>query len=722
MPGWMFSEPSIAWFTLVGATAILTRIRYGLAVQVGVLLIGVGVLVGGYRIVSVPLPKEIGLPSAAQVFDREGRLIGTYSKVRRFIIETDELPNFVTEAVIAAEDHDYFSHHGFSPRAMVRALWSNVTSLGIREGGSTVTQQYVKNALLQDRSRTITRKLKEAVLAVKLEDRHSKKQILSFYLNTIYFGRGAYGIEAASRSYFDKHATALTVNEAAYLAGIIRAPEAYQADEHPGRARVRRDAVLEDMADLGYIGAGRADRIMARPVVFASGVEQRSRHVRAAYFMEWLRREYLYPRFGECLYTCGLKIHTTLDLDLQRSAERAVDDALDRPDDPEAALVALTPAGEVRAFVGGRAFSDAVAASGFNYASDLPGRQAGSALKPFTLLAAIEQGMSAGDVIQGSSPATIRSDACGDRRSKDWTVSNYDAVSYPPMTLARATAFSVNTAYARLISSVGPRSVARLVSRAGFGRHGTSGDRRIKPYCSLALGSLDVTPLEMARAYAIFQSNGVLPRVSPILYVEDDEGTCLFTSEAGEEECEEREDEATGQIASPSSVAAVDQALGDVVVSGTGRGAALDRFTAAGKTGTSQLNTDAWFAGYTGELVASVWVGHPAASDGKSVPQMRRCPRSICRPVDGDDVTGGTIPADIWASFMNEAMAKLDPEVPEGPGGPGPGPALPGHQDPGEEAVTKPSKEKGTQPEPLPSPRPSDSGGLIPIPPLPVPP
>ena len=241
-------------------------LRYGWLLPVGAILVGAGILVLTYAFASIPLPQDIRLTSSAEVFDVNGKLIGTYSdEIKRFLIDTDKLlakKPFVGEAVIAAEDRQFYEHNGVSLRGIARAAWANLTGGEVQQGGSTITQQYVKNAVLQDPSRTVTRKAKEAILAIKLERRYSKKQILGFYLNTIYLGRGAYGIEAAARAYFDTHAEDLSLKQMAYLAGIIPAPERYQADENPVGARERRDRTLTLMAEEGFISDERAERAL----------------------------------------------------------------------------------------------------------------------------------------------------------------------------------------------------------------------------------------------------------------------------------------------------------------------------------------------------------------------------------------------------------------------------------------------------------------------------
>lgn len=716
MVAWLVSPVGIASISVILMTTILSRMRHDWRAQVAILVIGFGALAGSYKIVSIPLPASVGLPSPSSVYDVSGRLIGTYSDVRRFIIDTTELPAFVNEAVLVAEDRDFFSHRGLSVKGMLRAAWSNLSSGRVSQGGSTIDQQYVKIAILHDSARTVTRKIKEAVMAVKLNQTYSKREILNFYLNTVYFGRGAYGIEAASRTYFGHQAASLKLSEAAFLAGIIRAPEAYQPDEHPKDARSRRDATLNAMADERYITRAKARALIREPLRFSPDIDRRAYKQNAAYFMEWLRREYLAEEFGECLYTCGLKIYTTLDLDMQRYAEEAVAQYLPGSNDPQAALVAMTPGGEVRAMVGGREFRNAAAASGFNLATDLPGRHAGSAFKPFTLLTALNEGISTQSSLSGAGPRAIDSRPCGNAR-EPWLVENFGGMSYGTLTLDQATSQSVNTAYADLIARVGPQKVARLVAKAGFARTGAAA-RTIPGYCSLALGSLDVTPLEMARAYAGFAGRGVVPPVVPIIYIADALGSCLKSFSYLAEGCEAEAVEEGVRIASTDTTETLNLTLSHVIESGTGIAAAIGR-PAAGKTGTSQNFTDAWFTGYVPQLASAVWVGYPAKEGSRLVPQMRSCrDRRLCRTVDGADVSGGTIPARIWAYFMRRATQRYriayftgrpssaDPEIPSVNAAREDRPPVP--SDPG----SRPTVE----PEPSSSPR----AGPIPLP-LPIP-
>ncbi len=626
---------------------------------------GSGILGLTYAFASIPLPEELDLDSSAEVYDRHDRLIGTFSgEVRRFLIDTDELKPYVGDAMVAAEDRDFYDHNGVSLRGIARAAWANVTGGKISQGGSTITQQYVKNAVLEDPSRTITRKIKEAILSIKLERRYSKRQILGFYLNTIYLGRGAYGIEAAARAYFDKNATELTLSEAAYFAGIVSSPENYQPDSNQKGARARRNRVLATMEEQGFITGRRAERASRGRVRLAVDESATPRRQEAAYFMEWLRKEYLYPKYGNDLYTAGLKIYTTFDPAMQAEAERAIDSVLTEPNDPEAALVSTTPKGEVRAFVGGRDFTDVRTARGFNFASDFPGRQPGSAFKPFTLVTAIEEeDISPQSRFSGASPTYV--DECaGEDGIPPWEVENYGGSSYGTITLDQATTNSVNAVYAQLVAQVGPENVAELLG--GFGFAPKYGEKEIVPNCSLALGgSLDVTPVEMARAYAGFAARGNVPEIMPIRYITDSAGDCLeeFRPEKGLE-CDDEVKLDYEQAVEQNSADVLNQTLTHVVQGGTAISAGLPGRPVAGKTGTTQNNVDAWFAGYVPQLVTVVWMGYPAEQGGDLVPQMGYCSDlELCRPVRGREVTGGSFPAQIWHNFMIEATEGMEVAV-----------------------------------------------------------
>jgi penicillin-binding protein 1A len=712
-------------------------LRYGWILPVAAILVGGSILALTYVFASIPLPEDIELESAAEVFDLQGNPLGEFSgEERRFLLGQDELrplvSGYVGDAVVAAEDRDFYEHGGISVRGMLRAAWANLTGGEISQGGSTITQQYIKNAILRDTRRTITRKVKEGILAIKLERRYSKREILSFYLNTIYLGRGAYGIEAAARTYFDKPAADLTLGEAAYLASIIPAPESYQPDENPRGARERRDRVLNVMVDEGYVTAGEAARAGRGRVKAAPGATGLSKHQQAAYFMEWIRKDFLEPEFGKCLYTCGLKIYTTLDPEMQSYAEEAVDSVLTEPEDPQAALVSVTPRGEVRAFVGGKDYTNVRRARGFSFASDNK-RQTGSSFKPLTLATAIEEGISPSSRFSGRSPYTITDPECAGPDGL-WQPENYGGSQYGTVTLDQATTNSINTVYAQLVAEVGPEKVAEMVEDFGFQPEG--GGEDIAPNCSLALGTLDVSPVEMARAYAAFAARGDLPEITPIRYVTDSDGNCLVEFLPRKGDCQDERKPDVEQVIEENSADVLTEVLTHVVEGGTATVANIGR-PVAGKTGTTQDNKDAWFGGYVPQLTTVVWMGYPCQDktcsdsdpDNDLVPVMGYCSDpELCRPVRGIEVTGGSSvgPAAIWAAFMlraTEGMEVLDfaepADLPDRViNSPAPVPIAPS---PTKSEKAKPSPSPipspSPAPSPLPSPAPSPEPTDIPTPP-----
>ena len=629
------------------------------------LVIGGGILALTYAFASIPLPRDIKLSSSAEVFDRNGVRIGTFSnEIHRFLIDTTELPKYVGQAVVASEDKDFYEHGGISLKGILRAAWANLTGGEIQQGGSTIAQQYIKNAVLQDPERTITRKIKEAILAIKLERRYSKRQILGFYLNTIYLGRGAYGVEAAAEVYFGEDADELTLPQAAFLAGIIPSPESYQPTSNPVGARSKRDHVLDLMAQQGYISRERAERAKRTKIVVEKVTRRSIENQKAAYFMEWLRKEYLYPEYGDRLYTGGLKIYTTLDLKMQEEAENAIGSVLTETEDPQAALVSMTPDGAVRAFVGGRDFRSVKQARGFDYASDRPGRSPGSSAKPLTLLTAIEEGISTSSRFSGRSPVTIPAEDCG---GTEYEADNYGGTQYGTLTLDQATTNSVNTVFAQLIAQVGPEKVAKTFDEFGFdGTPFTEKVDHVKPFCSLALGVLETPPVQQARTYAAFAAGGILPEVQPITHIDDSNGDCLVEYRPVRDlECGRVDPLETKRVADENDIAVLTETLTHVVEGGTATAANIGR-PVAGKTGTAQEYKDAWFAGYIPQLTTVVWEGYPIVKQksGKEIqPLMQACADPVvCKPVHGYTVTGGgtpVSPAVIWADYMSKAVAEL---------------------------------------------------------------
>jgi penicillin-binding protein 1A len=535
-----------------------------------------------------------------------------------------ELPSHLVDAVVAIEDERFWLHGGVDLQAMARALLANVESGEVVQGGSTITQQYLKNVLLSAEV-TIDRKVEELIAALRLEESLSKEDILERYLNAVYFGAGAYGVGTAARTYFAKDVSQLTLAESALLAGLIRAPSALDPYHDEDAALGRRRVVLDKMADLGWIDPSDRDAAADEPLDLVPRDDIGK--VRYPYFVAEVQRRLLAdPAIGEtpderyeALFRGGLHIYTTLDPAIQDAAEQAMFSVLPE-DGPSGAMVAIDPRnGHVRALIGGRDFydpDDPVAR--FNLATQ-GRRQPGSAFKPFVLAAAIEAGLSLDSVFDGGENVTIVTP------SGDWFVENYDGANFPRLTLTEATVYSVNVVYARVMDLIGPTAVADLAERAGI-----SGD--LLPYHSLALGGQAVTVLDLTSAYGTFANGG--DHVEPVFVteIEDGEGVNHYTAVP-----------LVDSAVDADVAATVTAALTEVVRRGTGQQARIGR-TTAGKTGTSEDHVDAWFVGYTPELVAGIWLGFPEGAIPMEYPRT------------SFSITGGTWPANIWARFASEAL------------------------------------------------------------------
>jgi len=616
-----------------------------------------------YANISIP-----NAPPQAQttfVYDIHGKQIASFhATVNRTDIPFSDMPASLRQAVIAVEDKGYYHHGGISFLGIFRAAWTNITHGQIEQGGSTITQQYVKNVYTGS-ERTFSRKIKEAILAVKLDHKYSKDEILARYLNTVYFGNGAYGAEAAARTYFGIPARKLSVAQSALLAGIIRSPGTYDPVHDPVQAKARRDLVLDLMANQGYISAATALQLKTEPIVVKKVRGQSSG--RFPYFIDFIRRQML-DQFGEQLtYSGGLRVHTTLNSAWQQDAEQAIKSHLPGAHDPTAALVAIDPnTGAIRALVGGRNFQK----DQFNAAIQAH-RGAGSSFKPFTLTAAFQQRIDPKSVWNGPPQITIPNKECY-TNGTPWVVHNFADESAGTMTLLQATAHSVNTIFAQLVTKVGPSSVVDVAHKMGI-------QSNLQSVCSITLGSQGVTPLEMANAYATLDARGV--RHGPIGWsrVNDSSGSVLDKPDT------------TGQRAIDQNDAdLVTYALQGVIQSGTGMAASIGR-PAAGKTGTDQNFKNAWFCGYTPQLTTCVWMGY----------LKKESPMTNVEGVSA--VAGGTIPAAIWHDFMSAAMQGLPAET-------FPSPSFAGYN-------RHPSGTVSPTPSPSPSPTPSPtSSGIIPLP------
>jgi penicillin-binding protein 1A len=566
--------------------------------------------------------------------------IATFSAEEdRINVPIEELPAAVTQAVLATEDRDFYDHGGVDPVGIARALYQDVRGVGTKQGGSTITQQYVKNAYLTS-ERSITRKIKEAVLSVKLERELEKDDILGRYLNTIYFGRGAYGVGAASRAYFGKDVRQIGVPEASYLAGLIRSPGSADAQDDPEEATRRRGTVLAAMRQEGYISADEEARVGAMGWEYV--IPRRDRRelqlipawqgIGAEYFIEAVRQQ-VAAKYGEdMLYGGGLRIYTTIDRDLQEAAWNAVTSTLDEPDDPAGALVAVDEYGQVRAMMGGRDIGTDKVNLALGKQGGGSGRQAGSAFKPIVLAEAIHQGISLNSRFEAPARLVLPRANAGE----DWNVRNYGGTEQGVLDLVDATRVSSNTAYAQLMMEVGAESAARMARNLGV-------SAELPVVNSLVLGTGEVSVLDMATAFSTFANRGVRNNPTMIAKIEQ-------VDEEGDLSVVQQHTPSGDRVLTEAEADLVSYCLRKVVLEGTARSANIGK-PVAGKTGTTQDNRDAWFVGYAPRLTAAVWMGYPGAPGEE--------PRFM-DDVHGREVTGGSFPAEIWAKFMRVATADLE--------------------------------------------------------------
>ncbi len=562
-------------------------------------------------------PQSVAFKPAetSVVYAADGSVLAEWhAEQDRTVIPIEQMPQHLQDAVVAIEDERFYQHEGVDLQGIVRALRANASSGEAVQGGSTITQQVVK-LLFTGNERTLARKVKEALLAYQLEARTDKRRVLETYLNLVYFGEGAYGVESAAKRYFGKRAADLDLSEAATLAGVIASPARYDPIAHPEAARERRDRVLRKMRELGMISEEQFAAAAAAGIKLAARPDAGGQF--APYFVEHVKQQLIERLGSETVFEGGLRVHTTLDPVLQRHAEEAAHALLPDKDDPEAALVCLdTATGDVLAMVGGRDFSKGQ----FNLAVQGK-RQPGSAFKPFVLVTALAQGVKPTDVFEATPYST---------RVKDgiWRVQNYEnEKTAPAMTLAAATNWSVNAVYARLVMKVGPDNVVKMAQAMGI-------DTRLEPNPAIALGGLTtgVSPLEMASAYSTLATGGIRREPVAITKVTDRTGAVVLAPV--------REDRRVIPAAVAKTASAM---LHDVVEQGTGQAAKLPVW-AAGKTGTTQAYRDAWFVGWAGRLCTAVWVGYREGQVSMT-------------DVHGIKVTGGSFPARIWQRFMSKAIA-----------------------------------------------------------------
>ena len=581
------------------------------------------------------------LAESSRILAADGSVVtALHGEENRETVPLARVPLALRNAVVAIEDERFWEHKGVDTKSVLRAVYANAAEGEVVEGGSTITQQYVKNELVGP-DRTLRRKLREASLAYQLERRYTKERILELYLNTIYFGNGAYGVQAAANEYFGIAVDQLGLAQAALLAGLIRAPNRTDPYLRPEVAAGRRRVVLEKMVELGWATTEQAAAAGAEPLLSATPAADR---YPAPHFVERVKRFILDdPRFGptpdarrDLLFKGGLRITTTLDRRRQAAAEAAIARVLSSPEtDPAAAVVSIEPGtGFVQALVGGRDFFGSAAEAKFDLATQ-GSRPAGSAFKPFVLAAALEQQVPVTKFYDAPATLTIP------LPREPWTVSNYEGQGGGRMTLVDATIRSVNTVYAQLILDVGPADAVATAARLGI----TS---PLQPLPSAVLGTNDVTPLEMASAYGTLANRGLAVPPVFVTRVVGSDGRVLFQHQHSQKRV----------LAQGSADVAVD-VLRQAVERGTGVKARIGR-PVAGKTGTGQEWRDAWFVGFTPELATAVWVGFPDRQ------------RSMVPPATRILVTGGSWPAEIWGLYAAEALADVPagefpvPPAPEG--------------------------------------------------------
>src|SRR5437899_7444843 len=582
------------------------RIKIGRLVYWGAVLglwaaiavIGVVIWVGAHLppIQSLEIPKR---PPTIQIVGIDGSMLAQRGEMAGANVSLKDLPPYLPKAFIAIEDRRFYSHFGIDPVGILRALVTNVLHRGVSQGGSTLTQQLAKNLFLTQ-ERTMQRKLQEAELAIWLERKHSKNEILELYLNRVYFGSGAYGVEAAAQKYFGKPAKNVTLAEAAMLAGLGKSSSRLAPNRNPEGAEARAQTVLAAMADAKFITDAQAQASIGHP----------SYRVKPAgagtlnYVADWIG-EVLDDLVGQI--DQSIVVETTIDPKLQGVAEAAVIDELAAKsvkfNVTQGALVAMSPDGAVRAMVGGRNYAE----SQYNRAVTAK-RQPGSAFKPFVYLTALEAGLT---------PETVRQDA--PLNLKGWQPENYTHEYFGAVTLTQALAMYLNTVAVRLGLEVGAKNVVRTAHRLGI-------SSKLDPNATIALGTSEVSLTELVGAYALFANGGqgVSPHV--VTKIRTAQGKVLYARPADQ----------LGQVIEPRHVAMMNTMMQETLISGTARQAELPGWVAAGKTGTNQDFRDAWFIGYTANLVTGVWLGNDDNSPTRKA-------------------TGGGLPVEVWTRFMRAA-------------------------------------------------------------------
>lgn len=595
----------------------LRRIRLFIALCLVVFAgLGFGYIFAAYQ--SLPAVGNNMRPAvSSQVFDSHGRLITTlHSDQNRLPIDINKVPQNLQNAFIAAEDNRFYEHIGIDPIGIFRAIFANLTNRGIAQGGSTITQQLAKNAFLSQ-EQTLKRKIQEAMLALEIEHKYSKKEILEMYMNQIYFGQGAYGIQTAAKTYFNKDVNELTLTQCAMLAGLPKSPNYYSPFNNLNEAKKRKNVVLDQMVKYGYVSAAEAEDAKNQDLGLSKSHQSKEADEYAS-FIDYVSQQVAKKYGDDALYKEGLKIYTTMDVDKQHAAVRAMRNLPNNYTDengltqPQAAIVSIDPkTGHILAMVGGRGQDS------FNRAS-MAVRQPGSAFKPFVYLTALQHDMTP-DTTMNDQPVTYGG----------WSPKNAGGSYSGTMTLSDALAHSVNTIAVQLADQVGTKNIIANAKKMGITTLDAKDDN-----LAMALGGLTkgVTPLEMASAYGTFANKGVHVKPTAIVKILDRNGNVLEDASTLEKE------ETKTRVMSEREAYKMTTMLEGVIDHGTGTAAAIGR-PAAGKTGTTDDNKDAWFVGYTPDIVTAVWIGDDTGSHSLG------------------EIYGGTIPAEIWKDYMSSATS-----------------------------------------------------------------
>ena len=602
-----------------------------------VFLLFVALIAGGWYYVNhLPLPNPHQELQATIIYDASGHQIGTLGEQDRQDVSLAEVPPIVIDAVVSTEDRHYFSEGGIDPSGIARAAFNDVTGRGGLQGGSTITQQYVKQAYLTPK-RTVIRKLEEIAIAYRLSQVENKKEILQNYLNTIYWGRGVYGVQAAAEAFFGQPVSRLGLKEASLLAGLIRDPDGADPAYAPTLARRNQVDTLKALERDHKITAAEATVVESTPFSTYVLPPHRGRAAKGsagdAYFLDAVRAELIQKYGRNRVYGGGLRVTTTLDPKMQALAYQSVYGPAPGLDpahgDPSAAVVSIDDTGAVKALVGGQDFARFSVDLALGTAGGGSGRQAGSTFKAMMLAEVIKEGYSVESVFPAPPKLVVPH---GNAGGAPWVVTNYEHESVPPQdSLVDATAFSINTVYAQVVARLGADKLDQMAKALGI-----APSELPHPYLSQVLGTADVSPLEMAAAYATFADGGQYHTPLLITRVTTAKGSNLNLPIAPK----------TRTVLTPSQAATMDYVLQQVVARGTGTAAGGVGSPVAGKTGTTELASDAWFIGYTPKLTTALWMGY--ANSTHTMDGFRGLP----------SVTGGSIPAHLWHQYMAAVLAQ----------------------------------------------------------------